>query len=159
MKAGFTLVEVMVAVAVASLLIVGVTASAQATIRTAGRQKSDARAEEQRSRAIELFRQDWRGRVRVIPPMRPPPAGTQILRLSTTADSISSPSLRGVPLVTYEASENGLLRMEGSAALLILPAPVQMDFWDGVAWKAEPAGGKPAVRLVLQNPEETVVFR
>lgn len=159
MRAGFTLVEVMVAVAVASLLIVGVTASTQATIRTAERQKSDARAEEQRARAIELFRQDWRGRVRVIKPPLSPPAGTRLLMMTTTADPVATPNGRGTRLVTYTASEKGLSRKEGDAESPLLPGPVLLEFWDGVAWRSEFGGRQPAVRLQLQNPEETVVFR
>jgi prepilin-type N-terminal cleavage/methylation domain-containing protein len=159
MRAGFTLVEVMVAVAVASLLLIGVTASTQATVRTAERQKADSRTEEQRARAIELFRQDWRGRVRLAKPLILPPAGTRTLMFSTTGDSVSSSGARGTRLVTYEASEKGLLRKEDKAEVLLLPGPVQVDYWDGVAWRMEPGGQQPAVRLSLQNPEEMVVFR
>ena len=159
MKDGFTLVEVMVAVGVASILVVGVAASAQSTIRTAERQKSDARAEEGRARGIELFRQDWRGRVRLLKPLLAPPVGTRTLHFSTTGDSISGSGDRCVRRVTYTASEKGLSRKEGDSELLLIPGPVQLNFWDGGAWREEPRGGEPAVRLQLPNPEETVVFR
>jgi len=39
---------------------------------------------------------------------------------------------------------------------LLLPGPVGMEFWDGIAWRSEPGGS--SVRLVLQRPEETVVL-
>jgi prepilin-type N-terminal cleavage/methylation domain-containing protein len=159
MRSGFTLIEVMVAIAIASLLIMGVTTSTQATLRTAERQKSDARAEEERARAIEVLRQDWRGRVRLILPMTPPPAGVRILSMTSTGDSVARPGGRGVGLVTYTASEKGLIRKEGETDLPLLPGPVQLEFWDGVAWRAEPGGKQAAVRLQLQNPEETVVIR
>jgi len=159
MRAGFTLVEVMVAVAVASLLIVGVTASTQATIRTAERQKSDAQAAEQRSRAVELLRQDWRGQVRIVKPAMAPPSGVRMLLLATTSDPVSTANGRGTRLVTYTASEKGLFRKEGGAELPLVTGPVQMDFWDGVAWREEPGGRQPALRLRLQNPEESVVLR
>lgn len=159
MRAGFTLVEVMVAVAVAALLIGGVTASIQATVRTAERQKSDARAEERRARAVELFRDEWRGRLAVGRPPIAPPAGTRAFMLSTTADSIAEAGARGIRLVTYEASENGLSRREGAAQVLLLPGLVEIDFWDGVAWRAEPDGRRSAARLHFQLPEEFVVFR
>jgi prepilin-type N-terminal cleavage/methylation domain-containing protein len=158
-RAGFTLVEVMVAVAVASLLIVGVTASTQATIRTAERQKSDAQAAEQRSRAVELLRQDWRGRVRLVTPALPPPVGVRMLVMTTTSDPVSATNGRGSRLVTYTASEKGLFRKEGDAELSLLNGPVQLDFWDGAAWRETPAGRRPALRLRLQNPEESVVLR
>lgn len=159
MKAGFTLVEVMVAVAVASLLIVGVAASTQATIRTAERQKSDARAEEQRARGLELLRQDWRGRVRLIKPAMTPPQGVRLLMMTTSADPVSTPNGRGIRLVTYTASEKGLMRKEGDAEWSLLPGPLTLEFWDGAAWREEPGGRQPALRLKLQSPEETVVFR
>jgi len=159
MKAGFTLVEVMVAVAIASLLIVGVAASTQGTIRTAERQKSDAKSEELRARAIELFRQDWRGRVRVVKPALSPPVGVGVLAMSTTADSLAAPNDRGTRLVRYTVSEKGLSRNEGQADLSLLPGPVLIDYWDGVAWRTEFSGKHSAVRLQFQNPEEVVVFR
>ena len=159
MRSGFTLVEVMVAVAVASLLIIGVTASVQATARTAERQKVDAKAEEQRAWAIELFRQDWRGRVLLVKPALPPPVGVGVIMISTTADPVATPSGRGTRLVTYTVSEKGLSRNEGPADLLLLPGPVQIDVWDGVAWRTDFSGKQSAVRLQFQNPEEVVVLR
>jgi len=158
-RGGFTLVEVMVAVAIASLLIVGVTASTQALVRTADRQRSDARAEEGRARAAELFGQDWRGRLKAAMPRPDPPAAVRPLVLSTTADSLRPSGARGVRLVTYVVTEKGLLRKEGDAEVLLLPGPVRMDFWDGVAWRPEPGGSRPAVRLRLEDPEEVLIFR
>jgi len=155
MRGGFTLVEVMVAVAISALLILGVAAATQATVKTAERQKSDAREGEQRARAIELLRQDWRGRTKIGKPAMTPPAGSRVLILTTTSDAVSSTS-RAIRRVTYTVSENGLSRSEGSAESLLLPGPVGMEFWDGAAWRSEPGGG--SVRLVLQRPEETIVL-
>jgi prepilin-type N-terminal cleavage/methylation domain-containing protein len=158
-KSGFTLVEVMVAVAIAALLIVGVSASTQASIRTAERQKAGSRADEVRSRTVELFREDWRGRIRIVRPSAPDPAGIRTLALSTTADSLLSQSSRSVRVVTYSASEKGLSRVEGESETPLCPGPVKLDFWNGVAWKDRPDGGILAVRLGFQDPEEFVVFR
>jgi prepilin-type N-terminal cleavage/methylation domain-containing protein len=155
MRGGFTLVEVMVAVAISALLILGVAAATQATVKTAERQKSDAREGEQRARAIELLRQDWRGRTKIVKPSMAPPAGTRVLILTTTSDAVSS-AARAIRLVTYTVSEKGLTRSEGSVESLLLPGPVGMEFWDGIAWRSEPGGS--SVRLVLQRPEETVVL-
>jgi prepilin-type N-terminal cleavage/methylation domain-containing protein len=159
MRKGFTLVEVMVAVAIAALLILGVSAATQSTIQTAERQKAEARQEEQRARAVELLRQDWRGRLRIVKPTITPPAGTRVLSLSTTADSVSASNARASRLVTWTASERGLSRKEADLESGILPGPVVLEFWDGVAWRAEPGGAQPALRLLLQNPEESVVLR
>ena len=155
MSAGFTLVEVMVAVAIGALLILGVSAATQSTVKTSERQKADARLEEQRARAVELLRQDWRGRVRILKPATTPPAGVRMVLLSTTADSLTNS--RATRSVTWTASGKGLLRKEGSVETVLLPGPVGLDFWDGIAWRSEP--GETAVRLLLQNPEETVVLR
>jgi prepilin-type N-terminal cleavage/methylation domain-containing protein len=157
MRAGFTLVEVMVAVAVAALLILGVSAATQSTVKTAERQKSEARQEEQRARAVELLRQDWLGRVKILKPSPAPPVGVRTLLLSTTADSLSNQ--RATRLVTWTASEKGLSRSEGKGELTMLPAPVSLDFWDGVTWRSEPSPSSPAIRLILRNPEETIVLR
>jgi prepilin-type N-terminal cleavage/methylation domain-containing protein len=159
MRTGFTLVEVMVAVTIAALLILGVSAATQSTIKSAERQKSEARQEEQRARAVELLRQDWRGRVKIMKPVAAPPAGTRILILSTTADSVSVTNARASRLVSWTASEKGLSRKEAEVDSGMLPGPVVLEFWDGVAWRPEPGGAQPAVRLVLQNPDETVVLR
>jgi prepilin-type N-terminal cleavage/methylation domain-containing protein len=155
MRGGFTLVEVMVAVAISALLILGVSAATQATVKSAERQKSDAREGERRARAIELLRQDWRGRTRIVKPSMVPPAGTRVLILTTTSDAVSS-TFRAGRLVTYTVSERGLSRSEGSSESLLLPGPVGMEFWDGAAWRSDSGGS--AVRLVLQGPEETVVL-
>lgn len=157
MRAGFTLVEVMVAVAVASLLILGVSAATQSTVKTADRQKREARREEERSRATELLRQDWRGRIKVLKPSPSPPAGTRVLLLVTTADSLAGG--RSTRLVTWTASEKGLARREGAIETPLLPGPLSLEFWDGAAWRSEPAGMASAVRLILQDPAETVVLR
>jgi prepilin-type N-terminal cleavage/methylation domain-containing protein len=158
MNRGFTLVEVMVAVAISALLVLGVSAATQATVKTADRQKSEAREGEQRARAIDLLRQDWRGRTKIVKPSMTPPAGTRVLMLTTTSDAVASTS-RSTRLVAYTVSEKGLSRSEGSMESLLLPGPLALEFWDGAAWRGEPGGAAPALRLVLQKPEETVVLK
>jgi prepilin-type N-terminal cleavage/methylation domain-containing protein len=157
MRGGFTLVEVMVAVAIGALLILGVSAATQSTVKTSERQKADARLEEQRSRAVELLRQDWRGRVKIQRPATIPPAGVRVLLFSTTADSLTNS--RATRMVAWTASEKGLSRSEGNAETMMLAGPIALEFWDGVSWRAEPAGSSPAIRLQLHHPEETVVLR
>jgi len=156
---GFTLVEVLVAVAVASLLILGVTASTGSAVRTAERQRTEARAEEERARAVELVREDWRGRLRVFRPATAPPVGVRVLQMSTTADSVAASGGRGIRLVTYTASEKGLARSEGGAELLLLRCPVEMDCWDGAVWRPEPIGRQSVLRLRLRDPDEILILR
>lgn len=155
MNRGFTLVEVMVAVAVSALLVLGVSAATQATVKTAERQKAEAIDGERRARAVELLRQDWRGRTKFAKPSMAPPAGTRVLILTTTSDAVSS-TARATRMVTYTASEKGLFRGEGNSESLLLPGPVVMEFWDGSGWRADPGGS--SIRLVLQRPEETIVL-
>ena len=156
MRGGFTLVEVMVAVAVSAMLILGVSVATQATVKTADRQKSEAREGEQRARAIELLRQDWRGRTKIVKPSISPPVGTRVLILTTTSDAVASTARAG-RLVAYTASEKGLYRSEGGTETLLQAGSVILEFWDGVAWRAE-SGGSSAVRIVLGQPEEAVVL-
>jgi prepilin-type N-terminal cleavage/methylation domain-containing protein len=152
---GFTLVEVMVAVGIAALLITGVAAVTQSTIRTIERQKSDAREQEQRARAIEILRQDWRGRVRILPS----PAATRKLVLVTTADGLVDPSRRSIREVTYAASDKGFLRLEEGSETALIEGSVQMEFWDGLAWRSDPGAAFSVLRLLLEKPSETVVLR
>ncbi|HLY08748.1 MAG TPA: prepilin-type N-terminal cleavage/methylation domain-containing protein [Planctomycetota bacterium] len=159
MKSGFTLVEVMVAVAVASLLVLGVTASTQATLRTAERQQSDARRAEERARAVELVRQDWRGSLRAIRPPVSPPAGVRVFQLTTSADSLVPSGGRGVRLATYTASEKGLTRSEGGSEVLLIPGPVVLEYWDGVGWRPELEGRPQAIRLQVRDPDEQILVR
>jgi prepilin-type N-terminal cleavage/methylation domain-containing protein len=159
MKSGFTLIEVMVAVAVASLLIVGVSASAQSTIRTAERQMADARTAEERGRGIELLRADWRGRVKVLKPSRTPPIGTRSFVLIGTGDAICPQGGCRGGTVTYSASEQGFWRMEQGAPLLLLKGPVLPEFWDGLSWTSELPRRTVALRLQFGDPPEIVVLK
>jgi prepilin-type N-terminal cleavage/methylation domain-containing protein len=157
-NAGFTLVEVMVALAVSALLVLGVSAATQSTVKTAESQKAAARVDEERTRALELLRQEWRGRLKILKPLAPPPEGTQVLALSTTADSVAS-GARTTRQVIWIASEKGLARKEGEIESVLVQGPIALEFWDGVAWRADPVGPSSALRVLFQKPEETVVLR
>jgi prepilin-type N-terminal cleavage/methylation domain-containing protein len=159
MKEGFTLVEVMVAVAISALLIMGVSAATQSTLKTAERQKADAREQEQRARAIDVLREDWRGRIRITKPLTAAPVGSHVLILSSTSDGLLQGNSRGSRLITWTSSEKGLSRKEGGQESVLLPGAVVMEFWDGVAWRAEPRGMETSIRVILQDPQETVVLR
>jgi prepilin-type N-terminal cleavage/methylation domain-containing protein len=158
-EGGFTLVEVLVAVGIAALLVVGVSAATQSTVRTAERQKTEARQDERRARAIELLRQDWREKTKLLKPTVSPPQGTRAFLMVTVADSIDSPTTRSGEFVTYTASEKGLSRRGSRSEASLLSDPVVLEFWDGVAWRTEPQKKTLALKLTLTGPEESVVLR
>jgi hypothetical protein len=59
----------------------------------------------------------------------------------------------------YSASERGLVRREGVAELMLLEGPVVLEFWDGVAWRAQPEGAISALRVACDGGREAVVLR
>jgi prepilin-type N-terminal cleavage/methylation domain-containing protein len=157
MKAGFTLVEVMVAVGVSALLIVGVVGVTRSTVEVGERQNADARRDERRSRGIEVLRQDWRERLRLLKPEKDPPAGVQQFSLMTAADGVSGDGSRRACTATITASDRGLYRKEGTSELLLIPGSVTVQFWDGASWNSDVPRQALSLRLLLRDPEETVV--
>lgn len=154
---GMTLVEVMVAVSIAAFLITGVSAAVQSTVRAVDAQKVDARVQEKRARAIELLRQDWRGRIRIPKPQTPPP-GVQVLELITTSDGVGS-SQRSSGHVTYRVNPDSTERIENGSKLILFSEPITLEYWDGQDWRREPSGAASAVKLNLQQPSETIILR
>jgi prepilin-type N-terminal cleavage/methylation domain-containing protein len=156
---GFTLVEVLVAVTVASLLILGVVSVTRSMVLAGTRQRSDQRASERLARTVEVVRHDWRGRTRMIRPESPAPSGTSILRLATVSDSISKGGIGAAGEVVYVASDEGLRRQEGDSTMLLYEGPVGLEFWDGATWARDAGNKVTAVRLTLGDPPESVVVR
>ncbi len=155
---GFTLVEVMVALAVSALLVTGVWAATNAAVQAADRRKTGAREEERMSRTLELLRDDWRGRTRLMKPEPPAPAGTTMLLLSTTSDSISPAGGRSSKEIRYVASEKGLLRQEGGTQILLVERPARLEVWDGATWRADTTAANGALRVSFESLPP-VVFR
>jgi len=151
---GFTLVEVMVAVAVTALLVLGVSAAVRGAVDSAKVREAGARLDERRGRAVELLRADWKSRLLIRPAPYGP--GESSFALVSTADSLAGERSSEV---VYAASEKGLARREGKEGILLVPEPVQLEFWDGVSWAKEPRKGIVALRLILNRPAETIVIR
>ena len=152
------LVEVMVALAVSALLVTGAWAATNAAVQASDRRKAGAREEERMSRALELLRDDWRGRTRLLKPEPPAPAGTTMLLLSTTSDSISPAAGRSTREVRYLASGKGLLRQEGGTQILLVERPARLDVWDGAAWRTDTTAAVGAIRVSFEFLPP-VVFR
>ncbi len=158
MKRGFTLVEVMVAVAITATLVLGVSAATLGLTRSAEGRRGEARREERRSRVVELLKEDWRGRTRLIVPAERPPVGTSVLAFSTTSDALGAGSRAGADL-RWVASERGLARQEGGRTVPLLDGPVTLEAWTGKAWTSDFRGSILALRLGFASPAEHVIVK
>jgi prepilin-type N-terminal cleavage/methylation domain-containing protein len=167
-QCGFTLIEMVIAVALSAMLVSGVYAALVSTSNVADRQGMDAKGEEQRMRAIELMRRDLRGRVKLVVDgtlLERVAEGTSSFTCQTTADSLGAGDVlgRGGIEVRYRASPQGLTRQEspksGKKELVLLEESVRIEYWSGNLWKASAVGEISAVRLVFAGPPETVVIR
>jgi len=159
-RQGFTLVELLVAVTVSALLVTSVAGAIHSTLRTARGQESDSRVEERSARALELLRDDWRGRVRAVTDheaVKSRPAGSTVLVLVTTADSLSGARLQRE--VVYEASEKGFKRSADGREIVLIESPVTLDFFDGATWRTDGSGFPRAIRLGGLRPSEVSVVR
>jgi prepilin-type N-terminal cleavage/methylation domain-containing protein len=167
-RAGFTLVEMVIAVAIATMLVSGVYAALVSTSGTADRQGADAKGEELRMRAVELMRRDLRGRMKIVVDatlLETVAEGSSAFTCQTTADSLGTGQAlsRGGVEVRYTASPKGITRQEspksGRKELVLLEEPTRFEYWIGNLWKATGKGEVSAVRVIFEGPPETVVFR
>jgi|SRR5882672_2940397 len=149
----------MVATAIGTIIILGVSAVTQSLTRTAERQKLESRSDESRARAVDLLRQDWRGRLGSPQRKGSLPLEEWWYYFFTTADAMGSDAPAAGIKVAWWISPKGLFRIEGKSEVMLVPGPLTLEFWNGTSWKAEPAPGTKAVRLRLMNPAETVVLR
>jgi len=158
-EAGFTLVEITIAVAIGMILAAGVYAALVTTERTSELLASDASKEAARMRAAELLKTDLRGRMSL--KAEPGPQGGITITLSTTADSLSlGETVRMLDEVRYVASEMGLRRSEGKKLELVLATePVAVQFWEKGAWRPATAGDPTAFRVLFGESREPVVIR
>jgi prepilin-type N-terminal cleavage/methylation domain-containing protein len=156
---GFTLVEVLVAVTVTAILVTGVWTVTGSIVRTAARQKEASDREERLSQAIELLRQDWRGRLLLSRVEPPAPAGTRAFLVTSTADGVLPGLPRAAKRVVYTASDQGLVRREGGTAIRLLEVPARFEYWDGIAWRTEPDGAISALRLSVPSLGAPAILR
>ncbi len=154
---GFTLIEVMVAVAITAVLGIAVSAAAAGLARSAEGRGKEARREERRSRGVELLSQDWRGRTRLIVPVERSPAGTSVLALATTSDALGTVGRTGSD-VRWFASERGLSRREADRVWPVIEESVVLEVWTGQGWTREIQGVAKALRLTFRSPAEQVVI-
>lgn len=162
--AGFTLIEMVIAVAVAVLLVGGVYSAVVSSARTAERQAMDARKESVRALAIEIIKADLRGRAKVKAEPLKGGQGTVVTLLGTTADGLAfGDPPRSVPEIRYIVSEQGLKcssgKKENGVGMTLLEGPVRMEFWTAGAWRTIPIGEPSAVRVLVSDPIEIIVVR
>jgi prepilin-type N-terminal cleavage/methylation domain-containing protein len=166
-KAGFTLIEVVVAISISAMLAAGVWSTLISTTRIAETRKADSDILMARQRALELLRDDFRGRVvdgrdRKLKAMAKD--GAVVLAMITTTDSLASGGTQRTTEVSYMASGAGLKRqesgLEGSVVMPLLKEPVIVEFGGVRGWRRE-AGEDDiqALRLTFKNPDEVVVIR
>lgn len=158
MRDGFTLIEVLIAVAITAIIAVTVSTTAAALSRTVQSRSGESRRDERRARVVDILAHDWRGRTQVL--SEPPSDSSDAVSVafSTTTDPLAS-AARATPKVRYIASPEGLWREEGSSRIDLLDEPVVLEFSNGEQWRTTPAGPVFALRLTFKAPAETVVLR
>jgi prepilin-type N-terminal cleavage/methylation domain-containing protein len=171
--AGFTLIEVLVALALAVAILVAVYATTQAAAKTAEHQKAGSREDAQWLRFDQIVRRDLRGMLATGDAQATGAAtGTSdgeqaFLSFTTTADSalagedgnvtvrraiqvryVIHPGLAGVEVVRVE-DRPGLAALE--TPLLRVPAEPVIESFDGVRWSAgfRPSSRPAALRLTV----------
>jgi len=155
---GFTLVEMMIAVAISAMLVGGIYAALVASQRTAGALAIDEARDAARMRAVELLRGDLRARLKF--KAEPGSEESCTMILSSTSDGLSLGEMkRSVDEVRYTASPKGLKRAEGKGPETELAmGPVILEFWENGAWRKQAASGPLAVRVTFSEPPERVVI-
>jgi prepilin-type N-terminal cleavage/methylation domain-containing protein len=164
---GFTLIEVVVAISVSAMLAAGVWSTLVSTTRLAETRKADSDVLMARQRALELLRDDFRGRVtdgRDRKLRAVAKDGAVALAMTTTTDALASGGAQRTTEVSYMASGAGLKRqesgIEGSVVMPLLKESVSVEFGGLRGWRRE-AGEDDfqALRLTFKNPDEVVVIR
>lgn len=162
-RGGFTLIEVIVSLAVGALLVGGVYAVFVDTSRTAEGMKKDASLTARRARAVEILREDFLGSAGDLK-IEANGERAWTIRFPTTADGFAPAGrLRGVAQVTYEASGKGLIRRErsgeGAVELILLEEPADFRFLEDGAWGDRIPRNPVVLKLVLSNPPLEAVIR
>ena len=152
-RAGFTLLEMTIAVAVTALLVVSVSAATAGLARSVASSSEESRLESQRARLVQILTADWRLRIRILPTEK----NDEILRLVTSSDSLGAPEQRTVGDVRYFQTDNGLVREEAGRQLL-LGGLWTIQFWDGRAWLARPSLRVLALSLQFGDHSESVTI-
>lgn len=177
---GFTVIEMVIAIALAVSMIVSVYSATRAMSDTAQRQKDLSLQNLRRQRFADILRRDLRGWVVQAQSgamTAPAPAGAQtqsdetqsLLQFNTTTDSLasaiqtgSSDAMRGITNLQYALRKNGdnseIVRIEvgGNAcelALLQSTHALKIEFFDGTKWASQWSGKqRPAlIRVTVEG--------
>jgi len=158
-SSGFTLIEMMIAVAISSAIIASVYAALVSSQRAAEVQSAGAAKDGARMRAVELLKGDLRSRISL--KVEKGSEDSTKLTLTTTADSLSTgETQRMIEQLIYTATPSGLKREEGKGAFVQLETgKVAFEFWENGAWRKHASPNSVAVRVGFSDPEEWVVIR
>lgn len=176
---GFTLIEMVVAIALAAAMIAAVCSATQAMSATARRQQAASRDDARLNRFVEILRRDWRGIVwkqgvvQDAHPMRED-EDTVILSFDTTTDALAS-NLNDQAVTVRRSSVKysvqqvqerfQIVRTESACPgastalpLLILNARPKIEWWSEGKWSREHGGqDRPkAMRLTLDSGQITL---
>jgi prepilin-type N-terminal cleavage/methylation domain-containing protein len=159
---GFTLIEVVIAIAITAFIVLAVFAVTNSMTTVAKRQQEESLKTNHLSRFLEIFKQDVQGwsltsstvnSINPTPPTDTNSNTTVLLDISTTADGLSPilkdstftrsakiqyvcrNYLRGYELVRTEISGLGSLL---ELSLLKLTQPALIEFFDGTKWSKDP---------------------
>jgi len=158
-RGGFTLVEMMIAVAISAILVGGIYSALVSSQTAAAGQAQDAARDAARMRAAELLRGDLRARLKL--KMQSGPQESCTLTIATTADSLTLGEMtRATGEVRYTASPLGLKRGEGKGPETELATgPVLIEVWENGGWRREAGPSPLALRVSFSDPAERMVIR
>jgi prepilin-type N-terminal cleavage/methylation domain-containing protein len=141
---GFTLIEMIVAMAIGVMLVTGVYAATQSMTRAARTQADAAKTGAPLRRAEEIVRNDLRGWIENTPTNTGAMGDeTVLLSFTTASDSLVMASLPGARssisvryLVRRVLGQFELIRIEGSSLLPLLRTNVtpKIAYYDGAEW-------------------------
>lgn len=179
---GFTMIELIVAIALAVVMIAAVYTATSSMADSARRQQAVASRDARWNSVAEILRRDLRGwlqskQTSPAPSSPASPEQTILLQLSTTADGIAGEIVNGATTTRQRAtigveymvrkvlSRYELVRTEPSVTqetelvLLISEAPPKLEFYNGKAWIEKwTSGDRPlAVRFTTENAKNLIV--
>jgi type II secretory pathway pseudopilin PulG len=184
---GFTVIEMVIAIALAISMIVAVYSATRTMSDTAQRQKEYSLKNMRQQKFVEVVRRDLRGWViQTQATVTAPPTSSgasslaeesqALLRFNTTADGLSSAiqagsanDMRGISNLQYVLRKNGdgleIVRIEAGAdgkgcelALFQSGNSLKMEFFDGIKWAGQWNGKqRPALIRITADGRVLVI--